>query len=272
MIRKAAVAGHFYPATGEGIEEQISGFDVAEVAPQPVLGLVSPHAGYKYSGPVAAKVFSQVKVAQSVIMIGPNHGSSSAFSSPPPVAIMAEGEWELPSGNLSIDEELASRLMENSSTIVDSPEAHAQEHSLEVQAPFLTHFCGEVRIVPILLAHIRDDAIFTLAEEIYNGIQACGKEVTLVASTDFSHYVPHKEAERLDHMAIDKIIELDGEGLLKVVRKEKISMCGAQPTALVIEVCKRMGATKGELIAYQTSGDTSGDYTSVVGYGGLIIS
>ncbi|VAX25757.1 Candidate phosphomevalonate decarboxylase; COG1355, Predicted dioxygenase [hydrothermal vent metagenome] len=271
MRRKARVAGYFYPATRDEIEETISGFGEPKGMGRPALGLVSPHAGYIYSGPVAAKVYSRVKVTGAVIMIGPNHGSNPAFTSPPPVAIMASGEWELPSGNLSIESGLAEFLMEESTMIVDSPEAHADEHSLEVQAPFLTHYYGDVTIVPILLARVSDESILTLAEEIYRGIKRYGGSVTLLASTDFSHYVPHDFAKSQDRKAIDRIIALDGEGLLEVVRMENISMCGAQPTAAVMEVCKKMGATKAELVAYQTSGDASHDYTSVVGYGGLII-
>ncbi len=140
-----------------------------------------------------------------------------------------------------------------------------------MQVPFLQRFSGAISIVPIIMARLTDAKVMELAEGIYRGVKDWDRPVTLVASTDFSHYVPHKQAEALDRKAIEKIEALDGPGLMEVVRRNAISMCGVQPTAVVIEVCKRLGASKARLVKYQTSGDTSGDYSAVVGYGGLII-
>ncbi|VAX26003.1 Candidate gene for the hypothesized phosphomevalonate decarboxylase; COG1355, Predicted dioxygenase [hydrothermal vent metagenome] len=270
MIRLPAVAGMFYPKTIEAIEEQISRFDVGDATPQPALGVVAPHAGYQYSGLVAAKVYSRIAPQGPVILIGPNH-KSGMFTGAPLVAIMAEGVWEMPGGDVEVDAALASLIMEETDLPANDPKAHENEHSLETQIPLLTHYCGEVKIVPIIMARIPDSALASLAEGIYRAIKRSGASATLVASSDFSHHVTAKTAERLDLMAIERIEALDASGLLEVVRGENISMCGVQPTAVVLDVCKRLGATSAELIEYKTSGDTTGDYRSVVGYGGLII-
>jgi len=271
MIRAPAVAGYFYPASKESIESTLAEFDVSGVVAEPAMGVVAPHAGYRYSGPVAAKVYASIKAAESVILLGPNHGAGRGFEPPPKAAIMTEGEWEFPTGVVPIDEELAASLVAESPLLSVDPYAHEAEHSLEVQVPFLQRFAGKIKIVPIIISHLSDPEVMELAEGIFRGIKKVGKAVTLVASSDFSHYVPHEVAKRQDSKAIKMIEALDAEGLLKVVREERISMCGYQPTAIVIEVCKKMGAKEGILVDYKTSGDTSGDYSTVVGYGGLII-
>ncbi|VAX20337.1 Candidate phosphomevalonate decarboxylase; COG1355, Predicted dioxygenase [hydrothermal vent metagenome] len=276
MIRKATVAGRFYPGSKESIISQIESFDFDDKEPVEAFGVVAPHAGYQYSGPVAAKVYARLKIRGSVILIGPNHGSGRG-SDAPPVAIMSEGSWELPTGEVCIDGELAKILMEEAPVITEAGWAHEAEHSLEVQIPFLQRFAGDVSnappimIDPIIMARLARDQVIELADGIFRAVEKYGKPVTFVASTDFSHYVPHKTAHELDHMAIKKIEALDGPGLLDVVSKNQISMCGVQPTAVVIEVCKRLGAKKAELVSYQTSGDITGDFSSVVGYGGLLI-
>jgi len=270
MIRRAAVAGRFYPESKESIESQIESFDFDDTEPVEAFGVVAPHAGYQYSGPVAAKVYARLKIKGSVILMGPNHGSGSGYDAPP-VAIMSEGSWELPSGEVLIDEELSRILVEEGPFITEAGWAHETEHSLEVQIPFLQRFAGTVSIAPIIMARLAHDQVKRLADTIFRAVEKYGKPVTFVASTDFSHYVPHKTARTLDHMAIEKIEALDGRGLLDVVSKNQISMCGVQPTAVVIEVCKRLGARKAELVSYQTSGDITGDFSSVVGYGGLLI-
>lgn len=272
MIRKAAVAGYFYPDSLSAIESQIAGFITENAQPVAAMGAVVPHAGYRYSGPVATKVYQRLKVADSVILAGPNHGAGRGLMPPPSAAIMSEGVWELPGGIVPVDDELAGSLTCETDILEEAPLRHEPEHSLEVQIPFLQYFNKSFKIVPIIIWNLSDEAIMELATAISRGITRFGKPVTMIASTDFSHYIPHDMAKKLDAMAIEKIKAMDGLGLLKVVREKGITMCGYQPTALVIETLKLLGATKAELVDYKTSGDTSGDYTSVVGYGGLIIS
>lgn len=272
MIRKAAVAGYFYPGSLDAIEALIAGFITENTLPAHAMGAVVPHAGYRYSGPVAVKVYQRLKVADSVILAGPNHGAGRSLMPPPGAAIMSEGIWEMPGGGVSVDDELAGSLTRETDILEESAWSHEPEHSLEVQIPFLQYFNKSFKIVPMIIWNLSDGKIMELASAISRGITKSGKPVTMIASTDFSHYIPHETAKRLDAMAIEKIKAMDGLGLLKVVRDKKITMCGYQPTALVIETLKLLGATKAELVDYKTSGDTSGDYTSVVGYGGLIIS
>lgn len=269
MIREAAVAGTFYPDTKEKLESQIDGFDVGAAKPEPAIGLIVPHAGYLYSGLVAAKVYAGAKVGDSVVLIGPNH---RAGNDAPSLAVMCDGEWATPLGTVEVDDLLAIHILAETPLLVDAPWVHELEHSLEVQVPFLLKFHDGVKIVPILASHIPDDFISTVANGIYMGIKESGKKVTLIASTDFSHYVPQEVAKRLDGEAIDRILNLDSRGFLSIVRKKRISMCGVMSVALVIEICKAMGATNVRLVDYKTSGDVTGDYSSVVGYAGFLVT
>lgn len=272
MTRKAVVAGYFYPGSSPAIESVIDEFLVEYAEQRAAMGAVVPHAGYRYSGPVAAKVYQRLKVGDSVILIGPNHGAGRGLMPPPAAAIMSKGTWELPGGDVAVDHELADALKNETDILEEAPWTHEGEHSLEVQIPFLQYFNDDFKIVPILLWSLADETIMELASALSRGIKKSGKRVTMIASTDFSHYIPHETAKKLDAEAIAKIMDMDGLGLLKVVREKHITMCGYQPTALVIETLKLLGATRAELVDYQTSGDTSGDYSSVVGYGGLLIS
>jgi len=270
MIRQAAVAGKFYPRSKGAIEDIINGFAGAKPESGKVFGLVAPHAGYIYSGMVAAKVYASARVEGSLILIGPNHGMGRGYAAPP-VSAMTKGKWDLPTGEMEIDERLALRLMEFAPMIADAAWAHESEHSLEVQLPFIQHFMGGLRFVPIIISHIPDEEVMALAEGIEKGIRVHGAPVTLGASTDFSHYIPADTAKRLDRFAIERIEALDAPGLLETVREHRITMCGAQATAVVIEVCRKLGATRARLVEYRTSGDVTGDNSSVVGYGGFVI-
>lgn len=273
MLRKPAVAGLFYPGSKEAIDTQIDRFDAPMTAqPLKAFGVVVPHAGYRYSGGVAAKVYSSIAMEQTAIILGPNHRGNSASVFPPKAAIVTSGVWQFPAGNVAIDERMATLLCEESELIADDSVAHEEEHSLEVQVPFIQHYHGDVSIAPITLAYITPDEIMTLADDIYKAIRRYGQSVTLIASTDFSHYVDQETAESQDRKAIDMILAMDGRGLIDVVKKERISMCGYNAVAVVIEVSLKLGATTATLIDYATSGKVSGDYSSVVGYGGLVIS
>ncbi|MDH5509532.1 MAG: AmmeMemoRadiSam system protein B [Nitrospinota bacterium] len=270
MIRNAAVAGYYYPGSGEGIERQIKDFPLGEFSREDVVGLLAPHAGYQYSGRVAAKVYARAKISGPVIYLGPNHGAGRG-SMAPEISMMAKGMWKYPGGVTRIDSRLATLLLESTCQIADAGWAHEEEHSLEVQLPMLEHFSPDTQIVPIIISRIGDDEVMDLAECLYKGIMKYGKPVTLAASTDMSHYVPQETAQKLDRMAIERIEALDAEGLMKTVRTNRISMCGALPTAVVLEVCRKLGATLAHLVEYTTSGEVSGNYSSVVGYSGFTI-
>lgn len=229
--------------------------------------VVSPHAGYVYSGPVAGAVFSSILLPDISIILGPSHrGMRGRF------ALMKKGVWETPLGEVPIEAGLAGALMRYSDFLTEEEDAHLHEHSLEVQLPFLQFFKERIAIVPICVAFdVTYEELEDLAHALSSGIREFGQEVLLVASTDMSHYVSQETAQRLDFMAIQKIIDLDPKGLYDTVGKESISMCGFQPTTSALIAAKSLGAHKAELVKYQTSGDRTGDFHEVVGYAGMRI-
>jgi AmmeMemoRadiSam system protein B len=266
--RKATVAGYFYPGQEEALSEMIKGMTELEVKKEKAISIVSPHAGFVYSGPVAGALFSSVILPDTYVILGPSHrGIGSRF------AVMKEGVWETPLGDVPLESQLASLIMRNSPLVVEDEKAHSEEHSLEVQLPFIQYFKKEFSIVPICLSHdVSYEDLEELAKAVSQGIRDFEKDVLIVASTDMSHYVSQKTAEKKDFLAIDRVLKLDPKGLYDSVLKEDISMCGFLPTTSALIASKELGAKKAELIKYQTSGDTSGDYSQVVGYAGLRIS
>jgi AmmeMemoRadiSam system protein B len=222
-----------------------------------------------YSGGVAGAVFSQIHIPAAAVILGPNHRGMGAN-----VALTASGIWEMPLGPVPINNALAESILKVSTSGVkmkDDPEAHAVEHSIEVQVPFLQFLRPDVSIVPIALSHLSYDACQEIGQALAQGIQDCGKEVLLVASTDMTHYESEESAKAKDKLAIDRILGLDPKGLYETVARHRISMCGVIPTTIVLEACKALGAGKAELVQYATSGDVSGDYAQVVGYAGFIV-
>ncbi len=229
--------------------------------------IISPHAGYVYSGKVAGSVFSSALLPDKFVVLGPNHGDVST-----PIAIMKRGVWETPFGDVPIDTALAQLILDQSDKIREDEKSHAQEHSLEVQIPFIQYFSEHCSIVPITIAYPASyKDLVELGKAVSQSIRDYDHDVLIVASTDMSHYVSQEEAQEKDFLAIDKILNLDAEGLYEIVRKENISMCGYQPTIAAIVASKDLKAKKAELIKYQTSGDVSGDYHKVVGYAGIRI-
>jgi AmmeMemoRadiSam system protein B len=269
MSRQPAVANMFYPGDRGRLKEQLNTFVRPVREPRRVFGAISPHAGYMYSGGVAGAVFSQIRIPDAVVLLGPNHRGLGAN-----VALSASGRWDMPSGPVPINETLAECILKVSTSgvkIEDDPEAHVMEHSIEVQVPFLQFLRPEVSIVPIALSHLTYDACQEIGRALVQGIQEYGKEVLLVASTDMTHYESQKSAKVKDELAINRILGLDPKGLHETVVRHGISMCGVIPTTIVLEACKMLGAVKAELIQYTTSGDVTGDYAQVVGYAGFIV-
>lgn len=269
MSRTPAVANMFYPGDKDRLKEQLTTFVRPVPEPRKVLAAISPHAGYMYSGEVAGAVFSQIRIPDDMVILGPNHRGMAAT-----VALSASGIWEMPMGPVPINKALAESILKVSTsgvTIKDDPHAHAMEHSIEVQVPFLQFLRPEVSIVPIALSHLTYDACQQVGQALVRGIQDYGKEVLLVASTDMTHYESQESAKAKDKLAIDRILDLDAKGLYETVARHRISMCGVIPTTIVIEACKILGAGKAELVQYATSGDVTGDYAQVVGYAGFIV-
>lgn len=269
MSRLPAVANMFYPGDQGELNEQLATFVKPIKEPKKVIAVVSPHAGYIYSGGVAGAVFSQIRIPDAVVILGPNHRGIGAN-----VALSASGVWEMPLGPVSINKDLAESILKAPTSkvkIKDDPEAHGMEHSIEVQVPFLQFLQPKVSIVPIALSHLSFDACQEIGRALVQGIQGYGKEVLLVASTDMTHYESQESAKAKDKLAIDQILGLDPRGLYETVARHRISMCGVIPTTIVLEACKALGAGKAELVQYATSGDVTGDYAQVVGYAGFIV-
>ena len=267
MSRKPVVAGQFYPASPSQLRAMIEQLVGGKVAKEDVIGLVSPHAGYIYSGPVAGAVISRIKFKDTFIIMGPNHTGRGK-----PLSIMTQGTWETPLGEVEIDSELGKQILAASSHLQEDSVAHQYEHSLEVQLPFLQYFKPDIKIVPIVLSYSSGATYKEIGKGIAKAVKGLNKEVVIIASTDMTHYEPHPSAQRKDTQAIEAILDLNEDELLKRVDELNISMCGYAPTVSLISAVKELGATGAELVKYQTSGDTSGDYSSVVGYAGIIIT
>jgi len=267
MIRNPVVAGQFYPESASQLKAMIEQWVDEKSAKEEVIGLVSPHAGYIYSGPVAGRVISRIKFKDTFIIIGPNHTGRGE-----PLSIMTEGTWKTPLGEVEIDSELAEQILTTSSHLAEDYQAHQYEHSIEVQIPFLQYFKSDIKLVPIMLAYSTGTIYKEIGREIARAIKELNREVVIIASSDMTHYEPQETAQRKDNQAIEAMLDLNEDELLRRVDKLNISMCGYAPVASLISAAKQLGATGAELVRYQTSGDTTGDYSSVVGYAGIIIT
>ncbi len=267
MKREPVVAGQFYPASSSELSMQVSSYTEDIADKKSAIGIVSPHAGLMYSGKVAGAVFSRIRVPETIILIGPNHTGLGS-----PVSIMSSGEWQVPTGQLSIDEDIALKLKAHSSIFEENSKAHEKEHSLEVQLPFVLHFGPSVKIVPISVMNGPLEKCRIIGRALADVIEDSGHPVTIVASSDMSHYVSDAIAKEKDSKAIERILALDPEELYNTVVQENISMCGVMPVTSMLFAAGKLGAKKAELVKYMTSGEISGDYDYVVSYAGLVIS
>ncbi len=266
MKRRPVVAGQFYRGTRLRLEAEVAGYTRSDAERVRAVGVVSPHAGLMYSGAVAGEVFSRIEIPETFVLIGPNHTGLGA-----PLALMSFGSWEIPTGTLKIDPRLSEKLLEYVDPLQEDEQAHLLEHSLEVQTPFIVHFSGETRIVPIVMADTSLETCRSLGEGLAKAISQVDYPVTIVASSDMSHQVPDAEARRLDRLAINEVLDINPEGLHRVVRENGITMCGYAPVTAMLYGVKALGATDAELLDYRTSGEVSGDMSRVVGYAGIVI-
>lgn len=266
MKRYPAVAGQFYPDRADHLAQTIDQFLTAETPAEEVLAVVAPHAGYVYSGGVAGRVMAQVKVPDAVVLLGPNHTGLGADQ-----AIMSSGEWETPLGAVPLDTDLAGMIMDRAPSLTEDARAHAREHSLEVQVPFLLRRNPGLSLVPICQSYADFQTCREIGLGIARAVQDSGKKVLIVASTDMTHFESAESARQKDELAIAHILDLDPEGLLQTVRGQRITMCGVIPTTTTLVAAKELGATQARLIDYANSGDVNRDYQSVVGYAGVVI-
>jgi len=267
MIREPAVAGQFYPGNGLELKENLESLIIKGARRAPALGIVSPHAGFMYSGSVAGEVFSKIELTGTYIIIGPNHTGRGR-----PFSIMKDGSWATPIGEVDIDKELAADLLKRSRLLQSDATAHAFEHSIEVQLPFIQFFKGDFKFVPIILSNANLATYREIGNNIADSIRESGKDILIIASSDMTHYEEQKITMAKDQEAIKAILELDEEKLLKKINEFDITMCGYAPVVVMLVAAKKLGAKKAELVKYQTSGDASGDFSAVVGYAGMIVS
>lgn len=284
MTRSPAVAGAFYDRDPAALRRAIEHCFTGEFGPgalplnaQPrvgsILGLVCPHAGYVYSGGAAAHAYAalaQDGFPDTVVILGPNHwGLGEA------VAIAAESGWETPFGVVRIDRETAECIASGSRFAEFDDRAHAREHSIEVQLPFIQFACRDrISIVPIAIAHLSPRDAQTVCEDLGSAIAGAlaGRSACVIASTDFTHHETADSAHRKDAMAMERIIALDGPGLIRTVYENSISMCGVVGTGAMLRACSALGATRAHKLAYYTSGDVEPGMAEVVGYGALSIT
>ncbi len=267
-IRHPAVAGRFYPREPEILREEVASYLSASTKQESIrgLGCIAPHAGYMYSGPVAGAVFARLQIPTRVVLLCPNHTGMGR-----PLAVMSDGEWETPLGNVPIDTALAGSLKQRFPALQEDSAAHRAEHAAEVELPFLLLRQPELTFVPIALGTGQFEPLQQLGEAIADVIAARKENVLIVASSDMNHYESDAVTRVKDHRAIERILSLDPRGLYDVVTQQDISMCGFGPAVAMLTACTRLGAKSAELVKYATSGDVSGDRDMVVGYAGIVV-
>jgi hypothetical protein len=271
MIRRPVVAGRFYPGDPENLRDEACAYlSSADASSEPLIraiGCIAPHAGYMYSGHVAGAVFRRIEVPELCVVLCPNHTGVGY-----PLAIMSQGEWETPLGNVPIDTAFAADLKGRLAALEEDATAHRAEHSAEVELPFLQLRQPRLRFVPIAIGTRHLDVLEQLGEALALAIANQNERVLIVASSDMNHYESDAVTRIKDHQAIERILTLDPRGLYDVVTQQSISMCGFAPTVAMLTAARRLGAKSADLVKYATSGDVSGDRDRVVGYAGVIIS
>ena len=265
LKRQAVVAGKFYPRSPSELKSVIKKMVDSEAVREDVIGYYAPHAGYIYSGPVVGAVVSRIQLKDTFVIIGPSHTGMGA-----PYSIMTDGIWETPLGEVPVDAILADTILAGCDILQKDTMAHSQEHAIEVQLPFIQYFKSDIKIVPIVLSQASIEDYKKIGKAIAKAIKEYGKGVVIVASGDMTHYEPEKTAREKDMKAVDAMLKLDAEELLGRVRRFDISMCGYAPASVLIYAAKELGANTVELVKYMTSGETTGDTASVVGYAGVI--
>ncbi len=261
--RFPAVAGQFYPRNKDDLRQEIGRYFADVEVKKDVLGAIVPHAGYMYSGSTAAKVYAVLPEAETIVLIGPNHTGQGSM-----VAVSSE-VWSTPLGEVKPDHEFIKALPKR---IIDIDEmAHMYEHSIEVQLPFLQYRYKEFSIVAICMGLQDEETALDVGNEVYEAIDKVNKKVIIIASSDFTHYRPDKIARENDNYYIEAILAMDIHEFYKRLYERNASVCGYGPIAAMLTAVKKLGAKKASLLKYSTSGDITGDVSSVVGYAGIVV-
>ncbi|MDE1763616.1 MAG: AmmeMemoRadiSam system protein B [Thaumarchaeota archaeon] len=277
QIRTPAVAGMFYPKTQEETRSTIRECFLHNFGPRKmfpatndgnVIGVICPHAGYMYSGPIAANSYYAISSLRPdlVIIIGPNHWGIGRN-----IAAMKEGMWRTPLGDVEVDTDAALEINKISGVVELDFFSHTRDHSIEVQIPMLQEiYSHRFKILPIILIDQSCDS----AKEIGSAISkiAKNKKIVIIGSSDFTHYEDNEYAHRQDKSLIEPILEMDVDKFYRVLQKNRVSACGYGAIASTMIACGEIGATKGTLVKYATSGDVTGEKSSVVGYASIVFS
>ncbi|HEX8170069.1 MAG TPA: AmmeMemoRadiSam system protein B [Thermoanaerobaculia bacterium] len=271
QVRQPAVAGTFYEGTPERLRAQV---DACFAANAPAaeksafVGAVVPHAGLMYSGHVAAAFYGAAVLPKRFIILCPNHTGAGHFA-----AINREGAWRTPFGDAAIDTPLADALMSSSSLLAPDTRAHAREHSLEVQLPFLQRLLGhDFSFVPICLGAHRYDYAEEVGRAVAEVVKGESEPVGILASSDLNHYEDQQTTLRKDQLALDAVTALDPRALWRVADELDVSMCGFIPTTAMLVAANALGATAARVLKHATSGDINRDYSHVVGYASVVVT
>ena len=263
-VRNAVVAGSFYDSDPENLRRQVDSLLNEEKAPKLkglIRGLVSPHAGYMYSGSVAAAAYRILKGStyEAVLLVGPSH--REYFNG---VTIYPGDAYQTPLGQIPINNEFRTALLSQSPIIQLSEAGHRAEHCLEVQLPFLQRVLGDFSIVPMIIGNQTKECCLNLGNAI--AVAARKRNVLLVASSDLSHYHPYDDAVSLDRQVIRHVEAFDEHELMDRIDNEQVEACGGGPVVAVMHASKLLGANRSHVLVYRNSGDVTGDKTAVVGY------
>jgi len=267
MIREAVVAGQFYPSRSSDLDSYFSSVMKVNENAAEAMAIVVPHAGYIYSGKIAARAYMQVNIPDNVILLGPNHTGRGT-----PISVFEKGAWQTPYGDVPINEEFTRLILEETNLAKSDVSAHLYEHSLEVQVPFLQYIKKTgLQIVPISISDHKKENLRNFGIALAKIIKKSNQKTLIVASSDFSHYESAKVAKEKDTCCFSAITALDEDRLWNEVHDKDISMCGYLPVFVTLVAVKELGAEKGELLLYGTSGDITGNQSEVVGYGALMV-
>ena len=267
-LRKSIIAGSWYPGNPSILRRDIENYfnSVTDLELEgDVVGLIAPHAGYAYSGQIAASAYNLVrgKKYDAVIVVGPSH--RVAFHG---VSIFSTGGYETPLGIVPVAEELAKKIKILSKTVVDIPEAHLQEHSVEIQLPFLQVALDDFSFIPLVMGDQGANTCQELAAVLYEA--ARGKKILIVGSSDLSHFYNYNMAKKLDAVVLRHLKDGDAVGLLESLENGTAEACGGGPMVVAMLVARMMNANKPHLLKYANSGDVTGDKSSVVGYAAAV--
>jgi AmmeMemoRadiSam system protein B len=266
-VRNAAVAGTWYPGQPAQIAAEVERYLARASVPAlegRLVGLISPHAGLRYSGPVAAYGYGLLRGRKDLVavLVGPSHRPS--FDG---CAVFARGSWRTPLGDALVAEDIAAALLGADPVFLDLPDAHREEHSLEMQMPFLQHLVSGLTIVPVLMGNQTRAEVDALATALARVLSLAEEDVLLVASSDLSHYQPAPVANRLDAKVVSEVERFDADALMNRLERTHGHACGGGPMVAVMKAAQRLGAARAVVLRYADSGDAAeGDKSRVVGY------